>query len=243
MSRIAVLSDVNGNLEALDAVLRDVDEQSVDHLVFLGDSIGYGPDSLECLVRLRERVDFYLLGRLEFEVTSQHPQDELVDDPVFASCQPELMSEHLTWLRGRKTSLEIDKFHFVHCNPRGREYGCILFEHVEFGINDLEKIHPLYENVLIIGDNHQPWIFTESRGAQTGKDCNWHTPLGHDKSIISVGSVGQPRDGDPRACYVIVNGAMIEWRRVEYDLQTTISKIEGMTRKTPHLADRLLRGV
>lgn len=243
MARIAVLSDVNGNLEALEAVLQDVARVGVSAIVFLGDAIGYGADSLACLAKLRNATDIYLRGRLETRVISAGIDSDIADNPVFATCSPREIAPHVAWLSHLPTIVTAHGATFVHGDPRGPSHECLLCENIRYGITSVEVIYSQFETVLMIGDNHQAWVY--------GSECGLHIPrlgtekylFGQEKSIVSVGSVGLPRDGDPRACYVVADATGVEWRRVDYDLDTAVAKIRSLDKYVRNLPERLQQGV
>ena len=106
----------------------------------------------------------------------------------------------------------------------------------------MEKIFTLVEKYCFQGHTHVPGIFTESMQFLTPDDVNLAYRLDGRKTLCNVGSVGQPRDLDPRACYVLYDGDTIKYRRVEYDFEQTIRKIYDIPDLDNFLGDRLREG-
>jgi diadenosine tetraphosphatase ApaH/serine/threonine PP2A family protein phosphatase len=106
----------------------------------------------------------------------------------------------------------------------------------------MEKIFALVPKYAFQGHTHVPGVFTEDLRFLSPEDINYEYRLGEQKLMINVGSVGQPPDGDPRACYVIIDGDTIRFRRVEYPLEQTIQKIYAIPELDNFLGDRLREG-
>ena len=124
MKKTAILSDINGNLEAMNAVLDDVECQRADSVVFLGDAIGYGADSLACLDAMRQRADTYVMGRIEAKVSAQPIEWQTLTTEL-PDASEILASNLLPWLRARPQSVQLNGLVAIHGNPRGPEHKCL----------------------------------------------------------------------------------------------------------------------
>lgn len=247
MQRLAVLSDVNANAEALSAVLDDAEVQGVRDLLFLGDAVGYGPDPVECVSRLRTRAGTYLCGRLE-DLMIHHREGELSpsEQRMLSHTRDTLRSasDHWEWLCNRPHVYAADGVMAVPVNPRGSAHESLILDNLLFGATPVSPLFSLVPNLLLVGGNHQPWILLEDGTGQTEKEVGFEYKLpGTGKAIVSVGSVGQPRDGDPRACYVILSDEAVVWRRVGYDIDRTAAKIEATESLSRQYAMRLREGI
>jgi diadenosine tetraphosphatase ApaH/serine/threonine PP2A family protein phosphatase len=252
---LAFLSDVHANLEALQAVLRDIDRHPVDAVFCLGDTIGYGPDPCACLDLLARSCSAAVLGN----------HDNAAFFNVNGFCGPALRALH--WTRQQLHAADADpqaanrRWAFlaqcpyrlrggdlllVHGSPRGP-----LSEYVYPGdAGDPDKMVALLApvpRVCFAGHTHIAGVFLEKvpgacyrflRPRATGSVF----ALDDRKTLVNVGSVGQPRDGDWRACYVLFDGETIRFRRVAYDVKTTIRKIHAADGLDDYLGDRLRCG-
>jgi diadenosine tetraphosphatase ApaH/serine/threonine PP2A family protein phosphatase len=106
----------------------------------------------------------------------------------------------------------------------------------------MEKIFSLIEQHCFQGHTHVPGIFTQSLNFLSPEEVNHAYRLTDEKTMINVGSVGQPRDGDPRSCYVVLEDGLVTFRRVGYDLNKTIQKIYDTPELDNFLGDRLREG-
>lgn len=248
MSKRAILSDIHGNLAALEAVLEDISRQQVDSVVCLGDIVGYGPDPCACLDRAME---------FEFSILGNHDNSALFDPEGFNAAAeqaifwtrrqlecgdtPENSLRRLEFLAQMpRTRLE-GNLMFVHGSPRGptNEY---VFPEDTYNRRKMEKLFSLVPGVCFQGHTHVPGIFTSDMRFIRPTDIGESYLLSEDRIMVNVGSVGQPRDNDPRSCYVITDGKSIRYRRVEYDIESTVKKIEAIPDLDNFLGYRLRDG-
>jgi hypothetical protein len=245
--RYAVLSDVNSNLAALTAVLTDIETQGIRNILFLGDAVGYGPNPAECMDILRKLADVYLLGRMESCILSSQDIRLNKNTKKMITWTRQILcssSDRWKWLCGLPHMYNANGIMAVHNDPRGLEYKCLLLCNVlgqESTI--ISDVFPLFSKILFIGDNHVPWIFTKKHGGKSAAEIGNKFHLNQEKSVVSVGSVGQPRDRDPRACYVIFSNNKIVWKRIEYDIEKTIAKIETCSELDNRFGLRLQEGI
>ncbi|MSR53979.1 MAG: metallophosphoesterase [Gemmataceae bacterium] len=246
----AIISDIHGNLEALRAVLDDISHQKIDEGIYcLGDVIGYGPNPRECIDLVME-CKLVLLGN--------HDQGALFDPDGFNPAA----KRAIMWTRDQleqpaeaRQSRE-KRWEFLADRPRSFKEGGNLYVHGSarnplneyvfpediYNQRKMEKIFTLVERYCFQGHTHVPGIFTESLQFLTPDDVNHHYRLDGRKTLCNVGSVGQPRDLDPRACYVLYDDESIRYRRVEYDFEVTIRKIYDVPDLDNFLGDRLREG-
>lgn len=241
--RTCILTDIHGNLEALEAVLEEAAASNVDRYVCLGDTIGYGADPNACCDLVREKCQFTVLGnhdaavagRMDYSYYYAAARDVL--DWTLRSLRP----ENLAWLQGLDYAHPEGRVMFCHGSPRDPA----AFEYV-FALEQAEDLVERAESLphlTFIGHSHLPRAFLL---IPTIEDI-WRERLTIDDDktyICSIGSCGQPRDYDPRACFGIWDDATreIEFRRAVYDVEKTAAKILS-TGLSPHFARRLLHGV
>jgi len=263
--RRALISDIHGNLEALDVVLDDIQAQGVSEIYCLGDIIGYGPNPRECIDRVMESCRVTLLGN--------HDQGALFDPDGFNIgaeraifwTREQLESPHdrnnekrWEFLGELPRTHRLNTFLFVHGSPRNplSEY---IFPEDIYNHRKMERLFQLVERYCFQGHTHVPGVFTESYQFFAPEEIDNEYTLGEGKVMINVGSVGQPRDGDPRACYVILEDGhadgdgevdpgkpggpvTVTFRRLPYDFESTIQKIYAIPELEPFLGDRLRQG-
>ncbi|MCB2190978.1 MAG: metallophosphatase family protein [Deltaproteobacteria bacterium] len=241
--RLAVLSDIHGNLEAYTAVLADVDQAGADKIALLGDIVGYGPDPEACVELTRELGLPSVMGNHELGMSKR---GELAwFNPTarrsLEQCMDMLSQSSMEWLAGLPTFLVMDGCRLVHGAPPDspRTY---YFELDRREI--LRRMGLIDEPICLVGHSHELAMahLPASGGLERLKLRQGMNQLKKgDRYLINVGAVGQPRDGDNRAKYVIVDheAGTLEVRRVPYDVQTTVDKIHrlGLPRFN---ADRLL---
>jgi len=249
----AIISDIHSNLEALQAVLADIKSQNVSEIYCLGDVVGYGPNPREC-VDLVMSCQMVLLGN--------HDQGAMFDPDGFnppaeraifwtrsqleaPTERPEKQDKRWEFLSERPRIFKESGVLYVHGSARNplNEY---VFPEDIYNQRKMDRIFSLVERYCFQGHTHVPGIFRESPEElyqfYSPEDVNFEYKLDGRKALCNVGSVGQPRDGDWRACYVLFDGETIRYRRVEYDIDTTIKKIYAVSDLDNFLGDRLREG-
>lgn len=253
----AVISDIHGNYEALQAVLADISTRGIERIVCLGDIVGYGPDPLQCVDLVRERCLWSLMGNHDFgvlyEPTNFNPGAESAAywtrDQFDAEPDEKMRAaryDFLGHLRVRVIESPEDSraIMFVHGSPRRPINEYIFPDDAMTAPEKLEAIFERISGVAMVGHTHVPGVFTDE------PDFYPPTELGEagysfsddEKAIINVGSVGQPRDLDPRASYVILHPDRVEFIRVPYDPDPTARKIHQIADLSDWLGDRLYEG-
>ena len=239
--KIAVISDVHANLEALDAVLADSKEQQTEMLWCLGDIVGYGADPNPVVERLAKQCDATVAGNHDWAACGKM---ELGYFNAAAAEAARWTADALTakskqWLDGLPLERVERGVRLVHASPSDPAAWLYVLSIGEAS----GEMSTFDENLCFIGHSHFPGNF-EQQGDQLGYSRDGYVECRRDRRyLINVGSVGQPRDGDPRAAYVVFDpGTMEIWhRRVAYDIDGAHRKIieAGLP---PFLADRLLQG-
>jgi len=221
------ISDVHGNLEALEAVLREVDSRRPDRIVCLGDVVGYGASPNECLDLVRERCDVVLL-RNHDAAASGGPEAARFN--IYARVAAEWTSKTLT-RENREflqklplTSIEGSSFcvHASPATPRDWEYLLDRF--------DAEPQFAYFtEPVCFIGHTHQPAVYMADPSGCKQLPLEGVRLDPKRRYIVNVGSVGQPRDRDPRACFLVLHDGSgeIEYVRVPYDVEGAQARIRA----------------
>lgn len=253
MKKIALISDIHSNLEALEAVLSDIEQQEdVASIYCLGDLVGYGPDPETVVDRVSERCEFSLLGNHDFALTNaplgfggmaaraiEWQQERMRPGPDAAKVERERW-DYLTRLSEQKT---IDDNLFVHASPRQPVTEYLLPGDVARDPVKLEMALELVSVHCFVGHTHMPGVFIPGPKFFSTVDLSNEYAFNHkEKVIVNVSSVGQPRDRDPRACYALLTAEGVVWRRVEYDIETTVAKIKAFDGLDDRCGERLLEG-
>ena len=238
--RYAILGDIHSNWEALTAVLADAKEQGVTHFACIGDIVGYNADPALCLDKIRELNTICVRGNHDHYCA----YDERLDDfhPLAANVidwtRKQLSDEQIKYLHDLKLSKMVAGFAIVHSTMDLPEKWGYVFDSLE------ADAHFNYQTVstCFYGHTHVPIVFEKDSVITRKAYTTFKIELGK-KYFINVGSVGQPRDGDTRAAYVIydLNEKEVQLRRVTYDIETTQKKIKenGLPER---LAQRLAEG-
>jgi diadenosine tetraphosphatase ApaH/serine/threonine PP2A family protein phosphatase len=239
--RYAIVSDIHGNLEALKAVLEAIDALAPDGIICLGDVVGYGANPNEVVEIVRERADATVMGN----------HDKAAVDPVEEVYFNSWAVQAIRWTRGELTeenlevlwSLPLESFlddvRLVHASPAEPD----KWRYVLSPQAAAREFATFDESFCFIGHSHVPMIVLRTEvGASELLDGEVALPAGA-RVLINVGSVGQPRNGDPRACFAMLDldDRSVRLERVPYDLHTARAKIieAGLPR---FLGDRLLLG-
>jgi diadenosine tetraphosphatase ApaH/serine/threonine PP2A family protein phosphatase len=250
----AIISDIHSNFEALQAVLKDIEGHPVTEIYCLGDVVGYGPNPREC-VDLVMKCKMVLLGNHDqgamFDPDGFNPPAERAifwtRDQLESSAESRQAREkRWEFLAERPRSHRENGYLYVHGSARNplNEY---VFPEDIYNQRKMERIFALVERYCFQGHTHVPGIFTEQLPDDlyqfsSPEEIDYAHKLDGRKTLCNVGSVGQPRDGDPRACYVLLDGDTIRYRRVEYDVEATIKKIYAIPELENFLGDRLRDG-
>ena len=247
----AIISDIHSNLEALTAVLDDIATSRAERIFCLGDCIGYGPNPQECLKIIQENCDLVLMGNHE---------QAIIKGP--ANFTP-LAAKALDWTASRLNSPQI--LSYIQNLPSHYTEGKTCYVHGSINdpineyvreadspwtfyqlVNTLRKDFTKIDHCFV-GHNHRTFLGTEMGYIFPHEDITnslnnqMKFTLTGQKAYISVGSVGQPRDGDNRASWLLFDGETAEYHRVKYNWQQTAKKIQDSTLPN-FLAERLEYG-
>jgi len=227
--RILIISDIHANYAAFEAALKDAEGQW-DYVWCLGDVVGYGPDPNECVERLRELPHLCLAGNHDWaalnrlDIRTFNPDARRAVDWT----RETLSEENTRWLKALPTTFVIGQYTLVHASPREPIWEYVL-EPLVAALN-----FPHFETAYcIVGHTHQPVVYEmiNEQGETKIVKPEYGEPqqLNGLRKIINPGSIGQPRDADPRAAYAILDfeNDIIEHRRVEYDIAETQRRMQG----------------
>lgn len=222
--KYAILSDIHSNLEALEAVLADMKHQHIHHGVCLGDIVGYGPDPSECLEIVRKLKWPTVRGNHDHHAAEKMLPDwfSKVARAGLEYTRSKLTKEQKKYLGKLPFTLESHGFEIVHAALSEPEAWPYVFDGLEAELHFAAQ----KKQVSFCGHTHQPCIWQHDRKLFFPGLGN-RKLTGEGKFLINAGSVGLPRDGDPRACYVVYEPKQhqIKFRRVEYDTSITRHKI------------------
>jgi len=239
---IAVLSDIHSNLPALDAVLGSLG--AVDAVWHLGDVVGYGPEPDAVVARLKEIGAIGVRGNHDDAVVGRLSMEDFNPDARAADewTRDRIEEATLAYLEGLPETLtpEGTDFTLVHGSPRGPIWEYLTDTHAA-----RENMGFFDTRFCLVGHSHQPLVLRERRGNVDAMVPVPESRLGLDqrRAFLNPGSVGQPRDGDPRASYLILDttAGRATWQRVAYDISATQAAMlaAGLP---PRLARRLSFG-
>jgi predicted phosphodiesterase len=240
-SRYAVISDVHSNAEALRSVLRDINKRQVHDIFFLGDAVGYGPEpnesvsllKSECKIIIAGNHDWGVLGLTETGSFNEYARLALAwTSGVLTAASNEIL--RTASLKSEISAMDITLVHATPFEPEKWHYLLTL--------SDAEiNFKYMHTDICFIGHSHRPFIIEMSSSGEFKTDKQERHKTEGSRYIINAGSIGQPRDGDPRACYALVDEDRVELVRVDYDILSTQKKMADAG--LPHmLIERLSYG-
>ncbi len=247
----AIISDIHGNLDAFTVVLADIERRGVGAIHCLGDIIGYGPNPCECLDLVIERCDWALMGNHDFAVLFEPTSFNASAESAAFWTRKQLESESDAAVRRRRWeylgNLRIrhaqDGVQYCHGSPRRPINEYIFPDDVITAPTKMATLFERVESRCCVGHTHVTGVFTDEPDFYPPQDLNSvysFTP--REKCIINPGSVGQPRDRDPRASYALLHEDKVEFVRLEYDIQAVIEKVKRIGELSDFLGLRLLEG-
>lgn len=222
--KYAILGDIHANLEALTKVLDDARSQGVTRYACVGDIVGYNANPVECLDMVRELNCACVRGNHDHYCS--HPENLNGFHPLAADVvswtRKQLTEEQQNFLRNLRYVSSVETFTIVHSTLDMPEMWGYVFDRLEAEAN----FNYQSTTLCFYGHTHVPLAFEKTDTIRFGLYTKIKVGLGK-KYLINVGSVGQPRDGDPRAAYVVFDmvNNVVELRRVPYEIERTQKKI------------------
>ncbi len=242
--RYAILSDVHGNIEALRAVLDELRPMDIDFYAFLGDAVGYGASPNEVCSELRQLADVAVLGNHDAAISGRMDYADYYAAARRALdwCKAQLTYDNLAWLKSLPYRATHAGIEFVH----GAPFDPPTFDYIFTSDQITEQLEHLadLERLVFMGHSHLTLAF-EVRGSDARPLAPGRIYCQADASyIVTVGSVGQPRDRDPRACCGIYDSTtrLFTHHRVAYDTRQARRKIIDAGLPST-FGDRLLLGI
>lgn len=223
--RFAILSDVHANLEALEAVLQDVDIRRIKDVFFLGDAVGYGPDPNECVDLLMKRCKIILAGNHDWGVLGRTDMTYFNEYARTAIewTKGALAKKNLKNLQSFLIQKEIKREDMLLVHSTPKEPG---EWHYLLTLWDAEMNFQYFNNkYCFLGHSHYPFVIERLPSGELVTYKEKASKGQAERYIMNVGSVGQPRDGDPRAGYAIVDDEKMEIVRVPYDVEAVQKKM------------------
>jgi diadenosine tetraphosphatase ApaH/serine/threonine PP2A family protein phosphatase len=242
IQRIGIFSDIHGNLQALDMILRVLTEnEQVDQLYCCGDIVGYGGNPNECCERIRSIDCPTVAGNHDhaaLAMTDISYFNEIAKTAIRWTGEV-LKPENVEYLRSLPMQIEDEEVLIVHASPKEPEAWNYILT-----LGDARMNFEFFKHkVCFIGHSHQPFIIEYSEGSLSCPSDPRVAVVDDRRYLVNVGSVGQPRDGNPDACYALYDRAekYIEIKRITYDLDGAKQAILG-NNLPQQLADRLNHG-
>jgi predicted phosphodiesterase len=218
--RVAVISDVHGNLPALESVLAAIEQEGTSELWCLGDLVGYNADPEACTRTVVKEADLCLAGNHDLVVNGSVDMAVFAHDAAVAArwAAQTLSEEALNMLRALSPSGRRGDVVMHHASPRDPVWEYVIDSRTAQQCLDVQE-----SDLCLIGHSHVPLAYTT--GAN-GRATGGHMPptqieLGDGRWLLNPGSVGQPRDSDPRAAYMVLDtdAGTATWRRVDYAIE------------------------
>jgi predicted phosphodiesterase len=241
-SRVAVISDVHGNRHALEAVLEAVAAESPDELWCLGDLVGYGPEPNECCYAVAARADLCLAGNHDLVVLGSLSIHDFAGDAATAARWTQTILENgaRDFLAGLEPRGLRDGVELFHGSARDPVWEYVLSEEAAWW-----TLQATTAPLVLVGHSHVPLAIGLDEGTLGGGLAPDSTvvELTAGRWLLNPGSVGQPRDGDPRAAYLLLEpGRVASFHRVDYPIEQTQAEMreQGLPEA---LAARLAAGL
>jgi diadenosine tetraphosphatase ApaH/serine/threonine PP2A family protein phosphatase len=243
--RFGIFSDTHANIEALTAVLSAFESERIDEYICLGDTVGYGASPNECCSLIRSKAKHTILGNHDAAVAGRmdysyyyHAARHALDMHA-----KQLAPDHREWLRSLPYEVREGEVHFCHGSPMNIEEFDYIFARDQAA--QCLEIWDSLSRLTLIGHSHLCKAFALSldNGVHEVVSEKFELRPGW-KYIVSVGSVGQPRDYDPRASYTIydADSKTFEFKRIDYDVKSSAEKIFNSDLE-PNFGHRLFIGV
>lgn len=247
---LAIISDIHANLEALTAVLADIDGRGIKQIICLGDVVGYGPNPLECMDTVMRRCGFSLMGNHDFaiffEPANFNPAAENASfwtrSQFDADPDVGLRNQRWRYLGSMPTRMSNDRFVCFHGSPRKPINEYVFAADIYSAPAKMMEIFRRIPHLCFVGHTHVPGVFVPDPDFYAPEELDNVYKITEERAMINVGSVGQPRDRNPNASYVVMTEEAVEFIRVPYDVEATAAKIKAIDQLDNFLGIRLLDG-
>jgi diadenosine tetraphosphatase ApaH/serine/threonine PP2A family protein phosphatase len=247
---LAIVSDIHGNLEAFTEVLKEIARRDISEIVCLGDVVGYGPNPMECLDLVSQRCKTTLMGNHDFAVFYEpYNFNSGAEQACFWTrsqfeADPDVQRRADRWkfLGNLPARVKTPQFVAVHASPRRPINEYIFPDDIYTSPTKFVSIFERFEKLCFVGHTHVPGVFLEGPDFFSPDELDYKYEITDEKAVVNVGSVGQPRDRDPRSSFVVLNEKTIEFVRLPYDVDTTVKKVEAIPELDNFLGTRLLDG-
>jgi predicted phosphodiesterase len=255
---LAIISDIHSNIEALEAVLADARQRGAERIFCLGDVLGYGPDPRPCLDAVREATELSLMGNHDQAVLFEPSKFNIGAEAACYWTREVLDGENDDELRGQRWDYigamptkhvcaaethQVSELCLVHGSPR-RPVNEYIFPDDVF--NNPTKVTGCFErfnHLCFVGHTHTPGVFLDTPDFYAPDEIQYVYEIDPaQQAMINVGSVGQPRDRDPRASYVLIEPGLVRFCRVEYDVESVARKVYEVPELDDYLGTRLKDG-
>jgi diadenosine tetraphosphatase ApaH/serine/threonine PP2A family protein phosphatase len=271
---LAIVSDIHGNLEAFTVVLEEIQRRGITEIICLGDVVGYGPNPMECLDLVIARTRQSLMGNHDFavfyepfnfnsgaEMACFWTRAQFENDP-----DPVRRANRWKFLGNLPARIKTPEYVGVHASPRRPINEYIFPDDIYTNPTKFVSLFERFDKLCFVGHTHVPGVFLEGPDFYSPDELDYKFEIADEKAIVNVGSVGQPRDRDPRSSFVILHtpdsgdsgdgpggggksgpkvppgGAYLEFVRLPYDVDTTVKKVEAIPELDDFLGTRLLDG-
>ncbi len=245
--KLAIISDIHANMEALTACFKKIDELKADKIICLGDIVDYCAEPNECISLIQKHCDSVVIGNHDEAQIRHELSDGFSNDAKISSIHTRSLINpgYIEYFKTLPYTYSFNNLLFVHASPETPQN----YRYIQNMEAALRNFNSFNEEICFIGHSHKPVIFRERVHPVNETDKDTETVTDEDvesgaRYIINVGSVGQPRDGDARLSFGLYDTGLWKYSniRVEYDAKIASNKIksEGLPQT---LADRILIGV
>jgi diadenosine tetraphosphatase ApaH/serine/threonine PP2A family protein phosphatase len=247
---VAIISDIHSNIEALEAVFADIDARGVKRIICLGDVVGYGPNPLECMDLVIRRCEFSLMGNHDFAIFYEPANfNPAAENASFWTrsqfdADPDVTRRNNRWryLGSMPTRMANGRFSCFHGSPRKPVNEYVFAADIYSAPAKMAAIFDRIEHLCFVGHTHVPGVFVPDPDFYAPEELDNRYKITDERAMINVGSVGQPRDRNPNASYVILTDEAVEFLRVPYEVSKTVEKIKAIDALDNFLGMRLIDG-
>ena len=241
--RYAIISDIHGNLEALQAVLTHLEYQAVEVIICLGDIVGYYSDPDLCVKTIQKRAQFIIAGNHDLAAVNRIDTSNFTQNASIAMewTKNQLTEESKAFLRSLPICVELEGLVFAHASPALPEKFHYVIPTNEAIVH--EAFNAMVQNINFLGHTHWPFVVSQEHDTITRLPADTLDLKKENRYLINVGSVGQPRNRDPRCCYVLFDSGTnhLQFAFIQYDISITQKKV--LDNNLPSfLAERLAKG-